>query len=89
MINSCSIINSENFLCSNFSHRINFSLREQILPLSTIQSPGPLSILGFLINKRQPKPSLTLPVMPQERQKRVLVYGCEEQWECTPFVMIS
>lgn len=82
------IINSGNFLYSNFSQRINFSLREQILPLSTLQSPGPLSILGFLINKRQRKPSLTLPVMPRERQKRVLVYVCEEQWERAPFVMI-
>jgi len=73
------IINSGNLLYSSFSPRIHFSIREKILPLSTVQSPGPLSVLGFLISKRLPKPSLALSVMPRERQKLVLVYVREEQ----------
>lgn len=47
-------MSSGNFLYSDFFKRTNFSLREQIVPFSTAQSPGLLSLVGLLINNRQP-----------------------------------
>lgn len=73
------VIKSGNFLCSNFSQRIHFSLREQTLHLSVPQPPYPLSILGFLINRRLPNLCLALPITSEDQQNPVLAYVSEEQ----------